>query len=825
MQTKFAVYNFAGKSVAYYLVETEDLSDQFSMPVKPVTHHIVLLDASGSMWNDMDPLKSNLEKIFTLEEFSNPSLRISLLSFSSNGDCKLHFARQTAAEVMAPNSQALKEIRSLRTRGMTGISQALAAAEKLIDDKETTCISLHTDGYANDPSPYTEAQNVAKAADAIGKHPKVFCNTMAYRDYCDFAMLTSIANKLSGTCLQVKDIRQVYQALHDTTTLLAGKMSPEIEAGIGDYDFITFLSCKAGKVLGGTDSLTVKGLAPDDDKTVYRYRKVDQATFDAATVPLDEGYPLLAFARTQIALGALNLAKYAMISTRNKAFRQYARALVGTEIAELAAALDEHLFKSLTCCWSKEYGLGQAGPTVLEVLGIVSQYASSIRVHVPTLVQNYQRRGLKRIAGVRGEDGKVTKPAFDLRVVKDEWVPVSGIDVNRNTASANIRLVQDAELVRVADGEVIKEVAGISLSLKNYNNYTVIGDGSVNLKALPLRTSDKRCFAALKDLGVAFGDFDPTTILILDLGKLSVINFDQSFDIPAGTFDKLTQLTVLQKILSGLVKDAAPAYSAEQVQALKDHCLSTSLYFNAPTCNPYTELKDAITNGEVDTRISYKVELGTPKLTNLGKLKSGNEALQRRFRYTGADGKDVEKPTLPLFLTQQPGAPNGWGSKTLSAKTKLDAVDAVTYPIYADFLGVEFNGSLAKILGMLGWDAVDMGGVTGVVQGKITGDPAVEVLTRLRRSVDAEIDRTYREQISPLVMYVGATGLIPDSFKTTALTAEQLTAKYPTVSLAKAEKEEGVFYELPGGHLLTVFTAADHFSTTRGIEAAKALEA
>ena len=828
MQSKFAIYNFSGKPVSYFLVDPEDVTKQAPVVVQAPSHIILVLDASGSMWGDFSSLKSTVEKILTLEEFANPSMRISLLSFSSSGDCQLHFTRQTVADVMAPNSSALNAIRGMHVRGLTGISQALVAAEKLVDDKETTCITLHSDGYANDPSPYTEAQNVTKAVDALAKHPKVFCNTLAYRDYCDFGLLTGIANKLSGKCLQVKDIRQVYQALHDTTTLLAGQMAPEIEAPIGNYDFITFMSRKAQKVLGGTDSLCIKGLAPDDDKTVYRYRKVDQATFDASTAPLDESCPLMAYARAQIAQGAMNTAKYAMISTRNIAFRHHARALVGTEIAEMAADLERYLFGSLTSGWSKEYGLGQSGPTVLEVLDLVRQYQSSIRVHVPTLVKNYQRRGLKRIAGMRGEDGKVTKPAFEMQNAPDYngWVGISGIDVNRNTASANIRLVSDAQLVRLADKETIKEVAGITLDLKNYNNYTVIGDGSVNMKTLPIRTSDKRCFQAFKNLDLVVGDFDPTNLIIIDLGKLSVVDFDQEFDIPAGTFDRLTQLTVLQKILVGLVKDAAPAYTAEQVQALKDHCLSTSLYYNAPTCNPYSELKDAVSNGEVDTRISYKVELGTPMVTNLGKLKSGNEALQRRFTYTGADGKEVDKPTLPMFLAG--GARGQWGIKTLSARTKLDAVDAITYPIYAEFLGLEPIKVLAGIMAPL--DAGDAEGVTleglrGIIEGSVTGDNAVEMIISLRRDIDQVIDRIYRDLISPLVMYVGATGLIPDCFNATAMTADQLTAKYPTVSLAKAEKEEGLFYELPGGHLLTVFTSVEYFSTDRGLEAAKAFEA
>ena len=71
-------------------------------------------------------------------------------------------------------------------------------AETLINDAEVTAITLHSDGYANDPSPYTEGQQLQAAAKDISKHPNVFCNTVAYRSCCDFNLLSSVANQLSG---------------------------------------------------------------------------------------------------------------------------------------------------------------------------------------------------------------------------------------------------------------------------------------------------------------------------------------------------------------------------------------------------------------------------------------------------------------------------------------------------------------------------------------------------------------------------------------------------------------------------------------------------
>ena len=68
----------------------------------------------------------------------------------------------------------------------------------------------------------------------------------------------------------------------------------------------------------------------------------------------------------------------------------------------------------------------------------------------------------------------------------------------------------------------------------------------------------------------------------------------------------------------------------------------------------------------------------------------------------------------------------------------------------------------------------------------------------------------FREKLSPLVFYVGATGLLPDEIDAKALSADQLGAKYPDLALSKDEKE-GTFFEL-GDTILSVYAKTEYFS-------------
>ena len=817
---KFALHNYGGKPVAYYLVEGEFIAKQAVSTSSAPSHHIAILDVSGSMWGELDSVKSVLEKVFTAEEFNDPNQKVSLISYSSNGDCIVHFEKVTVEEVLAPNSPHLKEIRNLRTRGLTAISQALFAAEKIIDDSETTCISLHTDGYANHPSPFQEARSVVAAIEALSKHPNVFCNTVAYRSWCDFQMLDAIANRLSGTCVRVQNAKQVYQALHSTQAMLAGSMSPVFDADIGKADFITFVSFSAKKVLGGTESLNVRGLSSTDDGMFFRYQEVDEATYNSSDAGAVGITPILAYCRVQLALGNLNAAKYAMISTRaTTLISEHARAMVATEIAAMADGVEKFMFNGLTMMYSSEYGLGDTGPSILSVMAVLSKYTSSLRLNVEDLLKGYQRRGLKRVAGKRDDDGVLVPPKYQLQSDADMTaVEVIDVVISKTGATVNITTVRDAHLVG-DDDKVIKEVAGVKLDLKNIRAYTLVGDGVVNVKVLSIRTSDKRCFRALHRIGAVTGTFDPTAQYDLNLGQMPLVDYDQGFDtVPAGTFTEYVKLSIFHKILGALTKGESASLTKEQIVALKEYNLSSSLYFSPPSTTPYTDLTDALKAGEVDTRVGYQIRVGSPDILHVGKVKSGNALLQRRFTLT-VGNNTVKKPTLNMWWEND----NTWAIKKLTKRTKLDGVDALAYPIYEGFLelgdGDDKDKDLREVLHLAGADEDEF---FAALQGGMDRDESVQLFRDIYWKVQAAISKIDTDVISPLAFYVGATGLVPDSMVSKAMNAEQLIKAFPGTKLGKAEKE-GTYYEIAPKVLLGIFTKAEHFSTARGLKVAQDL--
>jgi hypothetical protein len=806
--SKFALRSFSGKPTRFFRVEREDVSNAAPVKKKSPSHHIFVLDRSGSMYGDIDPMKTMVEKLLTLGEFDDPNLYASLITYSSKGDVTLHFKRVSVSEVMKPNSAHVKAIRSIRATAMTCISQGLEMAETLIDDKEVTCISLHTDGWANDRSPSEEARSIAATIEKLKKHPNAFTNTIAYRGYCDFNLLASISNALSGVCIQALQIKQVYDALHSATALLAGSMSPAIEAPIGGAQYIAFYSESAKKVIGSSDSIVVRGLGAKDDKNICRYYEISEKDYEKLSASDSVSAPIVAFARAQIGEGRLNAAKYAMIATRHATLiKAHAKVMVASDIAKFAEGLETELFsRNSIYTPTKDFGLGDNGPSVLGVLSILDQFSSSLQVNLKALLSGYKRRGVKRIPGSRDDAGALTKPKVESKLrSEEEWVSVNGFDLNRNTATVNMLVNQVIDLFEVGKTAKISKVAGIDLSgLKSFNNYTIVGDGALNVGGLILKTNDKRCFRELKDRGLVSGEYQPNEPFAINLSDLPLVDYDTNFDsVEPDEIRTLVKLTVLEKIFSSMVKGDSASLTADQIEELKKFHLTPALNFSPPTTTEYESLEKAIAEGKVDTRLSYKINVGLPTLTSVQKLASGNAYLQRRFTAT-VGGKEVEKPTLPMVAD---GAV--WGIKKLSGKTKLDEVDEIAYPLYAGALGLGSTTEVEKLLRLAG--AADPKTVLEALQSPKDRDQAIAAATEASKAVGAAIE-SYYDRVRPLAFYIGATGLVPDSLGATAMTVEQFATKYPETKLSKDEKEEGTFFLLPNGALVTVFVEAVHFS-------------
>lgn len=817
---RFSLYDFLGRGKGRFFVDTETFSNATSVStVRQPGHFIFVCDASGSMWGQMAGLRSLVTKLVTLEEYRDAEVLVSVLSFSSAGDLVTHASRVKIADFMAPGSKALADLQRLDTRGLTCISQGLKAIPGLVKDDEVTAAVVLSDGFANDRSPGAEKREIDIIVEQLRKTKGVFVNTISLGSYADFKLLAYIANACSGTCFQAPSAKEVYDVLHETTTLVAGATSPVLDVQMNGADYAVFVSRSAGKIIGGSQALLIRGLRPEDDKAVYRFRKVEDAVYSASNAPVcgENGAdltPVLAFAKAQLSEGNVNTAKYALVATRDEdLLAKHARALVNGEIAAMSADVESAVVTGIPAghTISATYGLPNAGQaSVLQILGLLGQYASDIQVDMNALTSGYKKRGVKRIAGVRNPDGTVTPYPYKLASrTPSQFRGVSSFDLNRNNATVNMLVAEPANLVQVADGAVIPEVEGIKLDLWINRNYTIVGDGSLNIERLFLRIANKRLFRALVAASVLPDtDFDAKLTYEVVLAGRPLIGYDATFS-PAmfdGLFGRVARLKVVQSILAACVKGQSDAYTPDQLAALKAKGVTGGMNFSAPTTNEYADLNQALADGIIDTRVSYKVDFGTPEVVNLGELYSANAYLARRFTLA-VNGTEEKKPKFDMRWD----AGVTYGIKPVGPKLTVGPVDDLMYPIFMDFLGLASNGSVAAILTDAGFDADFVTKFRAAADGQVSKDTAVEVFTDAKKALDKAVDAVFTSAVAPMVFYVGSTGLVPDEFQSRAMTAEQVREKYKGIDLGK-DADESIYYEV-NGTILSIFTKVEYFST------------
>jgi len=815
---KTCTRDFKGAERRFFLVDVKEHSLPSDAPANNPAHEIMLVDASGSMYYDLPKLRDLLIQYLTLEKHRRDDIKVTLMSYSTQGDLVIHFSQVTLADLLRLGSTYQAEIRKLKVRGLTCISQALQMAKAFIRPGEDTAIVLHSDGYANHPSPRSERTRLLELATELSAIDGVFIDTVAYRDWADYKLLSQMANIGSGKCTQAHSSDQVFEALRGTAEALSGGVVPALEIPVEAGSYAVFVSADAQKVIGGTETFQVKGLTPGQSGTAYRFYEVDGADWNGSQAALledddDSRRGLYAYARAKLAEGDLMEAKYALAGAGDSYTLSYhGRALTNTQVRDFAGSLEQGAYGNLQT--TGVYGIPNQALDIVSLVNLLRKEPGALSVDTVRLRENYTRRGVKKLQGRRMDDGSVEKPAFDLRFKgRPRWVKVSGFDMNHDTASLQMRLVYPAKLVNVATGKTVKRVAGVDVSqLRDFRNYTLVGDGEVNVPELRVKISSKRLHRTLVRAGLLAGDFAPTKVHTINLDQRPVVAYGLRLDPAAlgGVFTRLAELKVVASMVRALLPGESAVYSSEQVAALKEHHLSPALYYSAPSTVPYTDRDDAIAKGRIDIRLSYRVVLGTHSILHVGKMPSANAYMKKRFNITLAGNDKPEKaPKMPMVW--ETGSEVTLKRLTKRTENGLGPVDELVMPLMANFLSVTPNGSVKEVLGTEFEDLADE-----LHDATKSGDKetAIEVLTEMKSSLEDYMEDIWGKTVVPLAFYLGASGLLPEGFEDAeVLDSEALLERFGSLKLSKAELD-GTFFVL-GDHILSVFTDQVDFSTGR----------
>lgn len=780
-----------------------------------LAHAILVVDRSGSMYSYMKDMRVLIGQILTLEDFRNSELIVTLITYSSSGDTTTHFERVKISKIMEMGSAEQKEIQRLEATMLTSIGGGLEVAAKQVKDGEITGIVLHTDGYANDPSPFLDKRKIDEVVARLSAKNNVVVNTVVY-GYGDFPLLDGIAAKCGGKCVAAKTAKEVHLALHAAIASLAGKQVETITLTSKNKDATMFaVSRSARKILiGQNGELKIRGLADSDDVTAYEVgAQIPARNLEAS----EQADPTVAItmARVELAMNHLNAAKLLVLASRDSSLYPHLRALTAQPIGDFAAGLETALFDNQHA-YVEKYGIAKARPTAVEIINLLNANTDGFQVSMPKLTAGYKRRGLKKIPGSRDRATNVIQPPRTKTAsVPVDWKSVSGFDMNRNAATINMRVMADQTLhVNDKTGAQITEVGGIPLKLTAFNNYTLIGDGNINVSVLTIRVTDKRLASQLTKLG-----FSPSTdnVVEIPLGELDVVPMtDVGAELVADVdiVDKIAALRMITSILEASTKGQSTKYTAEQMDKFREFHLTAGgkqIGASIPTTVPYDDKDLAIRQGLIDSYTSYKIDIGTTTIPVPSEvMDSANEGVKRYYEVTDKEGKKVEKPSMLDVVAE------GATVKEKAVKTPT-AVDKVQKPWFDQFASLSKKGPWNEFLTTMGLDEDEVSEFLD--WRKLSADRRVEVFKKVVEKAKEYSNLLFAQVLAPTVIYMGSTGFLPDAIDATVYTPEDFAKKFG-IKLIKA-LQEATFFVLPDNRVLSVRPEIAWFSTPAGVEAIK----
>jgi hypothetical protein len=445
-----------------------------------------------------------------------------------------------------------------------------------------------------------------------------------------------------------------------------------------------------------------------------------------------------------------------------------------------------------------------------ELIKFFAEYRNNIIINIKHLQENYQRTGIKRLKGVRDEKGELLQPWLQTEYIDNaEYIGMGEFQFNRNTATINMLIKRKVKLTKSEDKTPTLEVAGLLVNdLNSFNNYTIVSDGKINIKSLQVKISSKKAFDWLKEKCVLDAEnFEFHAEYIIQLDNLPLIASDRCYSSIDGLFNQVAEIKVLTSIISAYLKKESEIFIEPQLDEFKKHYLSKNTYINFPTTNEYTNIHEALVNGTLDSRLSYKIDIGSQDILNLSKFPSANKFLNRMYRlYDKETGEIIIKPNFEMVFNQNLAVRH----RLLSSRTKITKVDEFMQPIFDDFLGLDQNGIVVDILKKVGADILAQ-----LFQEKQTGkqiskEEMVAALSAANTKLEKYVENIYQDKISPLVFYIGCTGVLPAQIKAKTMTAEEAAAKYPNLQFSKNE-QEGTFFAVDDS-IISIYAKTEYYS-------------
>ena len=588
----------------YYLISQEVNNDVIAEVTKK-TNHIFVVDVSGSMYNELPLIRTQLKN--KLSSIMKDGDTISIVWFSGGRDAGI-----LKEEVEVKSLKTLSDLNDaidkwLRPIGLTAFLKPLQLVKDLVGrieknrpDSAFSLIFL-TDGYNND-SPWSEVISTLKSLEN-----NISSSTFVeYGYYADSQKLTEMASTVGGekiSCDGFDDFEPIFDA-KISSSAIGGK---KIVVNITDkylYDFafsvsdgsVLLYNIVDGKILVGSNVKKISFFSPvsvgNEDNGIYDNIEdsVDTALYAAIYVLSDKllnedaekifyslgdnyHYKMLvnAFGKQK-----LNLFKSSIKECVGDASKRYPNGFAKIE----PVSDDAYCFINLI----EDLGNIEGALFYPNHDDFVYNRIGRKKINIATIITDAEK---KKLADAKNIDEvlKISKELAESKVdVKfndinpDRGYSLTDLVWNESRANLSVRIYIEGEAILPENKFCIDKVASFK-----YRTFTLVKDGIVNVEKLPVNYSDE-LLTILSTNNVKYSlkyslsssnvpiEPDSDTKIVIDLTSIPLVNRGMVKAISAMELAKLEwELIKLQgdkKVYDYFKKSLFPRTSKSFVELL-----------------------------------------------------------------------------------------------------------------------------------------------------------------------------------------------------------------------------------------------------------------
>lgn len=553
-------------------------------PVEQSVNHIYVVDVSGSMYDVLPKMRNHIKSKLAL--LVKPKDTVSIIYFSSKSEYGVVFEGQMINDLQDLSNLHKAVDKFLQTLALTGfvepLQEAMDITTRLKSNGNINSFIFMTDGYDNQWS----KNEIVKKAKLL---PEFFdaISFIEYGWYCNRPLLAEMAQVSGGSHIFSEDYHQYEPALERLLQNKTVKRKPVEISG----DFAFYLD-NSEVILTDANNGVVN--IPEDIDTLYLMSENDSYKQSISSMDDETKYVSLYVAvhkmKTDLSwaflksLGDVKLIKLfsnCFSKQEYTTFKEAVKECIFNPSQRFSEGIDHNMvpkedaytaLDALNDLMSGEnflltnhesFSYNRIGASIVQK----NEGDEQVKKLKESLTQTTDVKEIQRIAA---EIANVSSwSPFFKEVVSEEGEPIGNLVFNENRPNVSIKIVKNG-YVEIPTEKATELNIPNKINTHVYRTYTIIKDGILNMKVLPVHL-DEETFNKLKAEDVVDGLYDAKKDYLLDLTKLPLINRNMVKNISAQEFFtsnlELEKLKAKQKVFKNYLQQVSPQ-KQEQLASL-----------------------------------------------------------------------------------------------------------------------------------------------------------------------------------------------------------------------------------------------------------------